>query len=95
MTTMHAYLTMMDRWFFHLYSDAARSPLWETSMWGPGMPAYNDSLTVAQNLQRTYPGDPVFGSVFVMHSYLQSKPYEQSVAEVCEGAGCSIHGSCF
>lgn len=73
------------RWFFHLYYDASRFADWETYFWGPGMPAYDDTLTLAQNLRKNFPRNPVFDVIFIMHSYLQSKSDEQATAEVTTG----------
>lgn len=90
-SSMHAYLTMMDRWYYHLFVDAANSDVWEAAIWGPGMPAYDGRLSLAQNLHQNYPGDNEFSAIFFMHWYMNDKSYEASKAEVCAGdAWCTL-----
>lgn len=71
--TMSSYNKHMDRWFYQLFYDANRVPGWEAFIWGPGMPGYNASLTLGQNLQLNFPGDGVFDAVFFMYTFINTK----------------------
>jgi hypothetical protein len=36
LTSLHSFHTHTDRWFYHLFYDAARYPAWDTYIWGLG-----------------------------------------------------------
>jgi hypothetical protein len=36
LTSLHSFNTHSDRWFYHLFQDAAKYPNWEVHLWGLG-----------------------------------------------------------
>ncbi len=75
LTSLEDYNVVMDRWVFMRYEAALKHPYVDASLWGPDFPRWNASLTIRQNLLKTY--GTVYFDIVVAWIWHSPVPYKK------------------
>lgn len=68
LATLRSLFIMTDRWMFHTYMALANHEKYDVTLWGIGMPGFNEHESTRQNIERWFV-DPTFDVVVTSWTY--------------------------